>query len=66
MSFTKVDLIFRLTMLNCNTTIKVNMSFYFFNIYLFAWLHWVLVVAPGIFSCNMQTHYSMWDLLIVP
>ena len=38
MSFSKVDLIFRLTMLNCNLTVKVKMSFYFFNIYLFIYL----------------------------
>ena len=27
--------------------------FFFLNIYLFIWLHWVLVVARRIFSCSM-------------
>ena len=27
----------------------ISFLFFFFNIYLFIWLHWVLVVARGIF-----------------
>ena len=34
--------------------------FFNFNIYLFIWLHWVLIVAHGIFSCGM------WDLVPWP
>ena len=35
-------------------------SFFFLNIYLFIWLHQVLIVAHGIFSCGM------WDLVPWP
>ena len=40
-------------------------AFLFFKkIYLFIWLHWVLVVARGIFSFSIQTLRSgMWDLV---
>ena len=31
--------------------------------YLFIWLHQVLIVARGIFSCSVWTlSYGMWDL----
>ena len=31
------------------------------------WLHWVLVVARGLFSSSIQTlSYSMWDLVPWP
>ena len=33
------------------------------KIYLFIWLHWVLVLKSRIFSCSMQTlSCGMWDL----
>ena len=37
---------------------------FIFNIYLFIWLHWVLVAACGIFSCSMWAlSCSMRDLV---
>ena len=44
------------------TTICTLPSFLFIkeNIYLFIWLHWVFVVACGIFRCGM------WDLVLWP
>ena len=36
----------------------------FKNIYLFIWLHSVLVAAHGIFSCSMRTlSCGMWDVV---
>ena len=36
---------------------KLSVHVFLFNIYLFIWLHWILVVACSIFHC------SMWDLV---
>ena len=41
--------------------------FFFFNIYVFIWLHWLLVVACGIlffFFLFVFLSYSMWDLYL--
>ena len=41
--------------------------FFFFNIYLFVWIHQILVATSKIFTCGMQTlSYSMWDLVPWP
>ena len=38
-----------------------------FDIYLFIWLHWLLVAACGIFSCSMWTlRCGLWDLVPQP
>ena len=37
-----------------------HLGLFFFNIYLFIWPHWVLVLAHGVFSCGT------WDLVPWP
>ena len=32
-----------------------NINFFFSTVYLFIWLHWVLVAACGTFHCSSQT-----------
>ena len=42
-------------------------GFFFLNIYLFVWIHQILVATSKIFTCGMQTlSYSMWDLVPWP
>ena len=44
----------------------VLIAFLFFNIYLFMWLHWVLVAAYGIFDLGEACRIfscGMWDLV---
>ena len=52
---------------SCNVTGEFHQTimppsffFYVIDFYLLMWMHWVLVVARGIFSC------SMWDLVPWP
>ena len=46
---------------------KGTQCLFFFNIYLFIWLHRILVATSKIFTCVMQTlTYSMWDLVPWP
>jgi len=40
---------------------------FIYLVYLFMWLHQVLVVACGIFTCSVQTlSCGMWDLVPQP
>ena len=45
-----------------------HIDFFFFNIYLFIWLHRVLVAARGIFlaACRIFLAACMWDLVPWP
>ena len=45
---------------NFQVEVFIFILFFFFNIYLFIWLHWVFAAACGIFS------YGTWDLTPQP
>ena len=47
----------------CHVKITV-LFFFFFSIYLFLWLHHILLAARGIFSCKTHNFCcGIWDLV---